>query len=277
MFSVRNAGLDDMGFIMGLAEREGWNPGLWDGESFFRADPKGFFIGELAGERIGCISAVCYGTFGFIGLYIVKEAYRHSGYGITLWNRALKRLQGCNIGLDGVVAQQENYKKSGFRLAHRNLRFSGVIPAAAPAPLYIVPAESIPFWEIDAYDARHFPACRSAFLSRWLRMPKARTLCWYEDEELCGYGTIRPCVSGYKIGPLFADTYEIAETLLLSLADSAEGSAVSLDVMETNENARALCERFGMAEQFETARMYTKGTPAFGQGGVYGITTFELG
>jgi len=277
VYTVRRAELNDMGFIMGLAEQEGWNPGLSDGENFFRADPMGFFIGELAGERIGCISAVRYGTFGFIGLYIVKEEYRRNGYGMALWERALERLQNCNIGLDGVVAQQENYKKSGFRLAHRNLRFSGAVKAESSAWPCIVPAESIPFSETAVYDARHFQACRRAFLSRWLHMPNARTLCWYQDGGLRGYGTIRQCAAGYKIGPLFADTDWIAQALFLSLADFAGGSVVFLDIAEPNENARALCERFGMAQQFETARMYTGKTPALDWHGVYGITTFELG
>jgi ribosomal protein S18 acetylase RimI-like enzyme len=266
-----------MCFIMGLAEQESWNPGLFDGESFFHADPEGFFIGELAGERIGCISAVRYGAFGFIGLYIVKEEHRQKGYGMALWERAMERLGDCNIGLDGVVAQQENYKKSGFRLAHRNLRYSGSINSLPPSTPCAVPPENIPFLEIAAYDARHFPADRQAFLSRWLRMPRARTLCWHQDGELLGYGTIRKCVSGYKIGSLFADTDGIGEALFLSLAGFAKGATVSLDIAETNGNARALCERFGMTRQFETARMYTKEIPALDWGGVYGITTFELG
>lgn len=278
MYAVRSAKLEDMGFIVGLAEREGWNPGLSDGESFFRADPEGFFIGGRAGEPVGCISAVRYGAFGFIGLYIVKEECRGNGYGMALWERAMERLQGCNIGLDGVVMQQENYKRSGFRLAHRNLRFCGVIPAPAPpAAPGILPAKSVPFPEIAAYDARHFPARRGAFLSRWLTMPEARTLCCYREGKLRGYGTIRRCASGCKIGPLFADDDEIAEALFLGLADFAEGSAVSLDIIEPNEKARALCGRFGMARQFETARMYTGETPALDWDGVYGITTFELG
>jgi GNAT superfamily N-acetyltransferase len=127
MYVIRNAEQNDMDFIMNLAAKQGWNPGLHDGVCFFNADPHGFFVGELAGERIGCISAVSYGSFGFIGLYIVKEEYRKKGYGIVLWERAMNRLEGCSIGLDGVVAQQENYKKSGFVLAHRNLRYEGII------------------------------------------------------------------------------------------------------------------------------------------------------
>jgi len=37
----------------------------------------------------------------------------------------LKYLEGRNIGLDGVVSQQDNYKKSGFKLAYRNIRHEG--------------------------------------------------------------------------------------------------------------------------------------------------------
>ena len=48
--------------------------------AFFDADPKGFFIGKLNGEKISCISAVKYGDFRFIGLYIVKEPFRGKGY-----------------------------------------------------------------------------------------------------------------------------------------------------------------------------------------------------
>ncbi|MCE5235617.1 MAG: GNAT family N-acetyltransferase [Clostridiaceae bacterium] len=276
MYVVRSAELKDMGFIMGLAEREGRNPGLSDGDCFFHADPGGFFIGERAGERVGCISAIRYGAFGFIGLYIVKEEYRHKGYGLALWERAMERLEGCNVGLDGVVKQQENYKRYGFRLAHRNLRFSGSVTKAPPDAPCVVSAQSLPFSEVAAYDAKHFPAPRRAFLMRWLSMRNAGTLCFYRNGMLRGYGTIRQCVAGYKIGPLFADADDIAETLFLSLAGFAKGAVVSLDIAEPNESARALCERFGMARQFETARMYTRFAPPLDRG-AYGITSFELG
>ncbi|MDV0442879.1 GNAT family N-acetyltransferase [Methanorbis rubei] len=276
MYRIRNAELYDMDFVMDLVEQEGWNPGLLDGENFFHADPEGFFIGEVDGERIGCISAVRYGTFGFLGLYIVKEGYRHQGYGIALWNHAVRRLKHCTVGLDGVVEQQENYKKSGFLFAYNNLRFSGVVQAAAPATRHIVPADIGSFSAIAAYDARHFPAQREIFLSHWLGMGNSRTLCYCEDGVLRGYGTIRECVSGYKIGPLFADTDAIAETLFLSLAEFTNGAVISLDIAELNESARAMCERYGMEKSFETARMYIGDAPVLSSG-VYGITTFELG
>ena len=52
---------EEIAFAMDLAATEGWNPGLHDAECFYAADPGGFLIGELAGEPVGCISAVSYG------------------------------------------------------------------------------------------------------------------------------------------------------------------------------------------------------------------------
>jgi ribosomal protein S18 acetylase RimI-like enzyme len=113
------------------AAREGWNPGLQDADAFHAADPEGFLLGALAGEPAAVISAVRYGEgFGFIGFYIVRPDLRGRGYGLTLWNAAMARLAGRNVGLDGVVAQQPNYRKSGFRLAYRNIRHEGEIGRA---------------------------------------------------------------------------------------------------------------------------------------------------
>ncbi len=46
----------------------------------------------------------------------------------------MARLGARTVGLDGVVAQQENYKKSGFVLAHRNVRHGGVARPVASDP-----------------------------------------------------------------------------------------------------------------------------------------------
>ncbi len=140
-FQVRTMRREELAFAIDLAAREGWNPGLNDAECFFAADPGGFLIGELAGEPIGCISAVSYaGRYGFIGLYIVRPEFRGQGYGMRMWQAAMARLAGHNVGLDGVLAQQGNYAKSGFRLAYRNVRYqsraaqSAVHASVGPPP-----------------------------------------------------------------------------------------------------------------------------------------------
>jgi GNAT superfamily N-acetyltransferase len=107
------------------AAAEGWNPGLDDARCFYAADPQGFFLGELDGLPVGCVSAVRYGSgFGFLGLYIVKAEFRGCGFGLQLWRAALDRLGDRVIGLDGVVAQQENYLQCDSpRAARPSLRW----------------------------------------------------------------------------------------------------------------------------------------------------------
>jgi GNAT superfamily N-acetyltransferase len=136
----------EVGTTIEWAASEGWNPGLHDAECYAAADPEGFFVGLLDGEPVATISAIRYGaSFGFIGLYIVRPEHRGKGYGLQIWNAGMRYLEGRNVGLDGVVAQQENYRKSGFRLAYRNVRYEGAGGDDSPENPDIVPLSSLPF------------------------------------------------------------------------------------------------------------------------------------
>jgi GNAT superfamily N-acetyltransferase len=278
-YHIRTMTRSELDFAVELAAREGWNPGLHDPESFYRADPQGFLVGLLDGQPIGCISAVSYaGVFGFVGLYIVRPEYRGRGYGIGLWRRALERLQGHIIGLDGVVEQQPNYRKSGFTLAHRNIRYQGAGFSGAPDRSELIALEKIGFADLLAYDRGFFPADRESFLKAWITQPDSRGVAYLGQEGIRGYGVIRRCRVGWKIGPLFADTPDIAEVLLRTLAGAAgEGVPVFLDVPEPNPAALDLANRYGMVKVFETARMYTGEIPFLPLDRLYGITSFELG
>jgi GNAT superfamily N-acetyltransferase len=265
----------ELGLAIEWAAREGWNPGVHDAEPFFHTDPRGFFLGLLDDEPVSCISAVAYDdAFGFIGFYIVRPEFRGRGFGLRIWNAAMSYLGDRTIGLDGVVARQADYGKSGFRLAHRNVRYEGVGGGVAPAG--IVDLATVSFAQIGAYDAALFPVPRPRFLRRWIAQPDSVALGVVKDGELAGYGVVRPCRSGFKIGPLFADSDAVAEILFRALAARAEGP-VYLDAPEVNSAAIALARRHGMRPMFETARMYTKGAPALPHERIFGITTFELG
>ncbi|MDM0022149.1 GNAT family N-acetyltransferase [Variovorax saccharolyticus] len=116
--SIRTMSRDEVAMTIEWAADEGWNPGLHDAACFHAADPDGFLVAECDGKAVGCISAVSYaGRFGFIGLYIVRPGWRGRGIGLRLWTAGMQRLSGQVVGLDGVPAQQDNYRKSGFVLA----------------------------------------------------------------------------------------------------------------------------------------------------------------
>ena len=258
------------------AAAEGWNPGLTDADAFYAADPGGFFGGVLDGAMVASISLVAYDAqFSFLGFYIVQPAHRGKGFGLTLWREALARHGTKLIGLDGVVAQQENYKKSGFQLAYRNIRYGGVVAGKPSARL--IAADRVPVEQLLAYDREFFPAPRPAFLGRWIRPRRGAALAAVADGKLSGLGVIRACREGFKIGPLYAETERIAEELFLALAAAASGATVYLDVPAPNAAAASLAERHGLKPVFETARMYTGAPPDLPLPKLFGVTSFELG
>lgn len=282
-YTIRTMNRDEIGIAIDWAAAEGWNPGWYDADCYRAADPNGFLIGLLDDRPVATISVVRYGdSFGFLGFYIVKLEYRGQGYGLPLWQAGMAYLDGRNVGLDGVVAQQDNYRQSGFRLAYRNIRYEGRSggepPVALGAGEEIVTLAHLPFEAIAAYDLPFFPAPRPAFLRAWIDHPSHVALGIVQQGRLAGYGVLRRCRLGCKIGPLNADSPELAERLFIALKTRAAPSeVVYLDVPEVNRAAVQLAETHGMTMSFETARMYTGEFPALPLERVYGVTSFEIG
>ena len=278
--TIRNVSRSEMSQLIDWAADEGWNPGLHDAACFYETDPKGFFIGELRGEPVGCISAVAYNdAFGFVGFYIVRPEFRGLGYGFRLWQAAMEYMKGRNVGLDGVVAQQENYQKSGFHFAYNNIRYEFKtldLPMKGSSPP-VVPLSQVGFDELAAYDGAVFSVERRRFLQPWISQSGGVALGSLRDGRLSGYGLLRSCRSGCKIGPLFADTAEIADALFGALVQQVPGAVVYLDVPAVNPAAMALAQKYQMQPVFETARMYTGGPPKVLLDKVFGVTSFELG
>jgi len=261
-----------------LAQQEGWNPGFNDAKAFYAADPQGFIGGFMEGEPIGCISAVRYpDQFAFLGFYIVRPEFRGQGYGMQLWNAAMDQMKGYNIGLDGVTDQQANYRKSGFKLAYRNIRYAGK-KSTEQVDEKCVQFNADMMRDVAAFDRAYFPSERNAFLNAWLNMPGNRVQVFYENGRFRGYGVIRPCYTGYKIGPLFADSVETAMALLNSLlAQIPIDAAWFIDIPEVNKAANRIIDQYSLEPVFETARMYTGEAPDINQDNIFGVTTFELG
>jgi len=281
---IRKMTQEELGLALSWAAIEGWNPGLHDAKTYFLADPNGFLLAEFDGKAIGCISAIKYSPdFAFIGFYLVKPEFRGQGYGMQLWQAAMSYLSGCNIGLDGVAAQQANYQKSGFQLAYANVRFQGevdLVNADKPNKLKgaVVPLGTVPLSSLFTYENAFFPADRTAFVQAWVEQDDANALVYVDEGSVQGYGVIRQCQTGYKIAPLFADSLEIARSLIAALtADLPKGAAFFLDVPACHQDAVLLAKGFAMKPVFETARMYTQTQPELPLNRIYGVTSFEIG
>jgi GNAT superfamily N-acetyltransferase len=274
---IRPMRADEILAAIDWAAAEGWNPGLADGACIGAVDPEGFLIGELDGAAAATISCVNYdANFAFLGFYMVRPDLRGRGLGLQIWKAAIAHGGARVIGLDGVVAQQANYRKYGFELAYPNIRYGGI--AAAGAPTAGVGAlHDVPMALIESSDATVFPAPRPAFLRAWTRAPRHIGRALMRDGALAAWGVIRPCRRGWKVGPLVADDRASAEAVLSALIADIGGSEIFLDVPSLNHEAVALAQGLGLAPVFETARMYTGRIPSLRLERVFGVATFELG
>jgi ribosomal protein S18 acetylase RimI-like enzyme len=275
---IRNMRPEEIAVAVQWAAAEGWNPGLSDAACFAIPDANGFFVGEIDGEPVATVSCVNYDDrFAFLGFYIVRSDFRDKGHGLRIWNAAIAHAGARVIGLDGVVAQQDNYKKSGFQLAYANVRYGGIVAPPPGPPADVVALDTIPVARVEADDAMVFPAPRSAFLRAWVGTSGHVGRALLRDGKLVAWGVIRPCRTGRKIGPLVADDRAAAEAIVQALLESANGGEIFLDVPAVNREAIALAEKLGLKPVFETARMYTGSIAPLRIDRVFGVASFELG
>ncbi len=260
------------------AKTEGWIPGIHDIDSFYDTDPTGFYAARAGGEIVGTFSVVKYSkNYAFAGFFIVRPDWRGKGVGLAIQHFIDTHFGSFNVGIDGVLAMQEKYARVGYKLAYGNERYAGTAKAGelAEGCSKILAGD---FDRVVEFDAKFFPTERKKFLKAWLSQKDASALLSKDDDgKLCGYGVVRKCFQGNRVGPLFAETPQTAKRLLDSLAASVAGQEIFIDVPTVNAYAVQLALSNGMKPAFTTARMYTKQAPNLPLEKIYGVTSLELG
>lgn len=281
-FTLTKLRRSDLDTLVNWAEREGWNPGPYDADVFWRTDPRGYRGFCRGTELIAGGSIVSYGgEFGFMGFFIVQKAYRNRGIGRRLWflrRDALRerlREKAC-IGMDGVVAMQPFYMEGGFTPAFHSVRME-TRGRTFRTDARVGIAEPGDMDGIMDMDRECFGFPRRTFMRAWLTMPESRTFRFRDDAGAGGFAVMRRAAMGFKIGPLFARDAGVARALLHACLSAVPGESIFLDVPMINPGAVDLAARFDMKPVFECVRMYYGDPPDIPMGKVFGITSFELG
>ena len=263
--------------VMGWAAEEGWNPGIADAAAFHAADPEGFFLTLVGGEPVAAISVVNHDEGNaFLGLYLCRPEWRGRGIGYATWMHGLDHAGSRAVGLDGVPAQEANYRVSGFVRTGASLRHEGRVEAKASAAVRAAKKGDMP--ALMALDARATGYARPNFLTAWLsnEAEVRETRVLGADGDIAGFATWRACGTGTKIGPVIAPGTAEALTLIADIAALRPDGPLIVDVPEGNTTLRRALEQDGFTVPFATARMYRGPAPETGPT-LQAIATMELG
>lgn len=268
--------------LVQYANAEGWNPGPNDAKAFWETDPDGFYGYFKGGELIAGGSIVSYdGEYGFMGLFIVKPEYRSYGIGRKLWfqrrDTLISRLKsGASIGMDGVPDMQAFYKKGGFEIAFRDMRYKKIGMSFKVNPA-ISPFENSDLESILSLDKQCFGFQRQRFMRAWLAIPSIKTFKYVDHQGFRGFAIMRQIGGGHKICPLFADNKAIAKSLYEACLNAVPSEELCIDIPANNPMALELVQEYNASYVSECARMYYGEPPKVATAKVFGITTFELG
>ena len=255
---------------------EGFKQGALDHASFFAADDKAFFVGELDNEPIGFISIIKHAqNYAVVGQFLVYQPYRGRGYGLKKAMEMAALGEGCNIGLVSTKELEHVYKRSCFKRAWLMKHFDFVAQEASLAlkdtifpDLRVFSVIYVDFHDVVDYDASVFGFSRHKFLQKWLYAPNSHAYVAAREEGkvVVGYivvrSTLRP-ERGWKIGPLFANDSNIARSLYRAVFDRIcaedEKAIVCVYAPSMNGDAPALASGI-LCETY--VKMYTKGIPS---------------
>ncbi len=282
---IREMSEDELKLVITWAEAEGWNPGKFDSRSYFALDQKGHFLLQVGQTPIGAISVVRYDNYlSFIGLFIVRPEYRSKGYGKLLWDHAMRQIEGIKkTGLYAVPKEIPRYQKAGFKDRYHNFRYHQVssqnIENSSHLSVRIKSSASF-FENLCDYDQLYFGHSRKNFFESLFKMPQTWAFVSLSNKKVNGYGVIRPCKIGYRIGPLYCDNIETAKDIFRMLLTNIPGQNYIVDIPSTNTFGEVFANYFNLdrVPDSDTAAMFKGADPTeIDQSKCYGVCSLEFG
>ena len=221
----------------------------------------------------------------FDGNCFVQKNLRGKGIITQIINNYRTHFGDRNVGINGVEDMVKVYLRKGFiqsfpieayagqpdekKLSFTKGRYSLNVAMYTPGL----------FEEVLQYDTEIHTIPRREFLKCWLDENITTTYCALESGKIKGYGCVQPTDQGcYVIGPMYADTKDIAHDLFTNLMLSVpHGSDVSVNVAPGNNLPMGTVKVHSMSLQLRMYRMYTKEVIKLDLDRVYAFSTAGIG
>jgi hypothetical protein len=182
------------------------------------------------------------------------------------------------IGLEAVPEQLGTYQRAGFTASHTTVSYQGSIPHGReqrdPRVRALEPGDMAAVVTLDALCSPHE---RSGLLAVWFAASATTPFVYHDRGEVTGFGVIRPSRTGHRIGPLIANTPQVALALYDALTAAHPGEPVCLNCPEPNAAGRDLARERGLVRTSHTVRMYSQQVRRTGLARCYSIASLAWG
>jgi len=247
----------DIPFGLKLSLTAGWNQTAVDWAMLLEQSTCGSYVASYRGLDAGTVTTVSYQKrLHWIGMVLVAEEFRRLGIGTTLLMAAIGAVKGQGaVCLDATPAGRKLYETLGFAELYglaRWLRMPQAAPHAASncRPLKV---ERLP--AVLEYDRPIFGADRSAILSALQRNAPPLAFMTERDGRLSGYCLGRTGSRYKQIGPLAAETLDLARDLFLAALSNCADQKVIVDIAFHQPGWNQFLRDLGFVEQRPFSRM----------------------
>jgi GNAT superfamily N-acetyltransferase len=257
---------EELGDADALVKEAGWNQTEADWRIFL--DLGTVYAVRDKGRVIATAATLPYGgKFGWISMVLIADEYRRQGLGTKLMRRCLDDLtaKGLVPVLDATPAGRDVYVGLGFEdsWGYKRLLLAGkkIVPAIQ-IEMAVEPISDAAWKELCAYDATIFGADRSNILSRLRgRLPEAE-FCVWRGGNIVGFLMGRMGRRAAQLGPLVAESEEIACALLAQALETVSAS-VYIDFIDDKPLTARFLATAGFVAERPLTRMLLKRKESF--------------
>lgn len=243
----------DVAAVLRLADLAGWNQTDRDVRRLLALEPDGCFAAVADGYLVGSATTTTYGTdLAWVGMVLVDPAYRRRGIATALMDAALGYLRGkgmATIKLDATPLGRPVYERLGFVAESLLERWEREAPLVTDGELTRAGWD-----EIADLDRAAFGADRENLLRRLITDTRPPFPCVDFDFRIIAYAFTRPGTRATYVGPVVAEDFAAAGSLLLGLLLRL-GGPMYIDVNTDFPGARDLLQALGFTRQRELLRM----------------------
>lgn len=186
----------------------------------------------LAGDKVvGTAIATTFGPVAFANMIIVDAAMRGRGLGRSLMERMMALAAPQEWRLTATTEGFPLYRKLGFEETGQIVQLQGPV-AALTAPAGVDWATPADLPGVIALDQQATGADRRTLLTRLADVGRIAVI--REAEGLAGFAALRAFGRGEVVGPVVAQSDDVAKNLLSFLFSSRPGAFLRVDIPQTS-------------------------------------------